>query len=119
MEPEINQNGAPTSCCNMSKPAILSHMICFSYLFCLPLTVWGFYAFPNINFDYSKTLQNWYMPTITNIYASNLTSMCPTSLNFVPTYQWGGSVAGVLKGVVQQAIIVLIMSFVLPAQNVQ
>ena len=94
MEPEINQNGAPTSCCNMSKPAILSHMICFSYFFCLPLTVWGFYAFPNINFDYSKTIQNWYMPIITDIYASNLTALCPTALNFVPTYQWGGSVEG-------------------------
>ena len=34
------------------------------------------------------------MPIITDIYVSNLTSLCPTNLNYVPTYQWGGSVEG-------------------------
>lgn len=95
MERESSQNEAPTFCCNnMSHVAKISHLICFSYFFCLPITVWGFYAFPKINFDYSKTVQNWYMPIITDIYVSNITSLCPTAYNFVPTYQWGGTVEG-------------------------
>jgi len=76
----IKQENITPKCCSNSKLAFFSNFICVTYLFSLPLVVWGFVAFQTINYNYSSLLLNWSYPIITDIFISNTTS-CPTLYN--------------------------------------